>query len=42
VQVARGPFIIFFNEVFDAMFRLCADADPSVQSAIQFLDSLVK
>ncbi|KAJ9506549.1 hypothetical protein QJQ45_019610, partial [Haematococcus lacustris] len=41
-KVARGPFIIFFNEVFDAMFRLCADADPSVQSAIQFLDSLVK
>lgn len=39
---AREGFVEFFPEVFDATFRLCADAEPNVQSAIQFLDSLVK
>ena len=29
-------------QVFDAMFRLCADSESSVQSAVQFLDNLVK
>lgn len=41
-KVAREPFIIFFNEVFDAMFRLCADPESNVQNAVQFLDNLVK
>ncbi|KAF5837786.1 vacuolar 14 Fab1-binding region-domain-containing protein [Dunaliella salina] len=41
-KVAREPFIIFFNEVFDAMFRLCADAEANVLNAVQFLDNLVK
>eukprot|EP00798_Chlamydomonas_sp_ICE-L_P022232 gene22232-29299_t len=41
-KVSREPFIIFFNEVFDAMFRLCADSEPNVQNAVQFLDNLVK
>jgi vacuole morphology and inheritance protein 14 len=39
---AREGFVEFFPEVFDAMFRLCADPEPNVQSAVQFLDSLVK
>jgi vacuole morphology and inheritance protein 14 len=42
VQVARDGFIIFFSEVFDAMFRLCADSESNVQNAVQFLDNLVK
>ncbi|KAG2488883.1 hypothetical protein HYH03_012677 [Edaphochlamys debaryana] len=41
-KVARGTFILFFNEVFDAMFRLCADSEPNVQNAVQFLDALIK
>ncbi|KXZ45904.1 hypothetical protein GPECTOR_49g488 [Gonium pectorale] len=41
-RVARGTFILFFNEVFDAMFRLCADSEANVQSAVQFLDALIK
>ncbi|GLC41783.1 hypothetical protein PLESTM_001239100 [Pleodorina starrii] len=41
-KVARSTFILFFNEVFDAMFRLCADSEPNVQNAVQFLDALIK
>ncbi|GAX78869.1 hypothetical protein CEUSTIGMA_g6308.t1 [Chlamydomonas eustigma] len=41
-KVARETFISFFNEVFDAMFRLCADSETNVQNAVQFLDNLVK
>jgi hypothetical protein len=40
--VAREEFVIFFSEVFDAMFRLCADSEQNVQNAVQFLDNLVK
>jgi vacuole morphology and inheritance protein 14 len=32
----------FFPEAFDALFRLCADPDPGVQSAVAFLDGLIK
>jgi hypothetical protein len=42
LQVARDNFIVFFSEVFDAMFRLCADSETNVQNAVQFLDNLVK
>lgn len=42
VQVAREGFVVFFSEVFDAMFRLCADSETNVQNAVQFLDNLVK
>jgi hypothetical protein len=42
LQVARDTFIVFFSEVFDAMFRLCADSETNVQNAVQFLDNLVK
>jgi hypothetical protein len=41
-QVAREGFVVFFSEVFDAMFRLCADSETNVQNAVQFLDNLVK
>lgn len=34
--------MVFFSEVFDAMFRLCADSEINVQNAVQFLDNLVK
>jgi hypothetical protein len=34
--------VVFFSEVFDAMFRLCADSETNVQNAVQFLDNLVK
>lgn len=34
--------MVFFSEVFDAMFRLCADSETNVQNAVQFLDNLVK
>ena len=41
-QVARGDFIVFFNDVFDALCKLSADSDPNVQSAAHLLDRLVK
>ena len=41
-KVARECFMIFFHDVFDALFRLCADSEANVQNAAQFLDNLVK
>ncbi|XP_054824447.1 protein VAC14 homolog isoform X2 [Prosopis cineraria] len=41
-KVVRGEFIVFFNEIFDALCKLSADSDPSVQSAAHLLDRLVK
>ncbi|KDD71995.1 vacuolar 14 Fab1-binding domain-containing protein, partial [Helicosporidium sp. ATCC 50920] len=38
----RARFLPVFPEVFDALFRVCADADQSVQTAASFLDNLVK
>ena len=34
--------MVFFHDVFDALFRLCADSEANVQNATQFLDNLVK
>ncbi|EFJ46562.1 hypothetical protein VOLCADRAFT_62382 [Volvox carteri f. nagariensis] len=42
IAKASATFILFFNEVFDAMFRLCADSEANVQNAVQFLDALIK
>ena len=39
---SRERFVEFYVETFDALFRLCADPDPNVQSAVTYLDSLVK
>ncbi|XP_010916213.1 protein VAC14 homolog [Elaeis guineensis] len=41
-KVVRGDFIIFFNKIFDALCKLSADSDASVQSAAHLLDRLVK
>lgn len=41
-KVAREGFMVFFHDVFDALFRLCADSEANVQNAAQFLDNLVK
>ena len=41
-KVAREDFIPFFSEVFEALFKLCADAERNVQNAAQFLDNLIK
>lgn len=41
-QVARGDFIVFFNDIFDALCKLSADSDPNVQNAAHLLDRLVK
>ena len=42
LQIVRGEFIFFFNQIFDALCKLSADSDPSVQSAAHVLDGLVK
>lgn len=42
VQVVRGDFIVFFNQIFDALCKLSADSDANVQSAAHLLDRLVK
>ncbi|GFZ21287.1 ARM repeat superfamily protein [Actinidia rufa] len=41
-KVVRGDFIVFFNQIFDALCKLSADSDPNVQSAAHLLDRLVK
>lgn len=41
-KVAREDFLPFFPEVFNALFKLCADAERNVQNAAQFLDNLIK
>ncbi|KAL0737411.1 hypothetical protein Bca4012_013621 [Brassica carinata] len=42
ITLQRGEFIFFFNDIFDALCKLSADSDPSVQSAAHVLDGLVK
>lgn len=41
-KVVRGDFIVFFNQIFDALCKLSADSDNNVQSAAHLLDRLVK
>ena len=41
-KVAREDFTPFFPEVFEALFKLCADSERNVQNAAQFLDNLIK
>ena len=40
--MARGDIVPFFNDIFDALCKLSADADPNVQNAAHLLDRLVK
>ncbi|KAG5605406.1 hypothetical protein H5410_026898 [Solanum commersonii] len=42
LEVVRGDFIVFFNQIFDALCKLSADSDANVQSAAHLLDRLVK
>ncbi|CAO2828536.1 unnamed protein product [Amaranthus hypochondriacus] len=41
-KVVRGEFIVFFNQIFDALCKLSADSAANVQSAAHLLDRLVK
>ncbi|XXG51177.1 hypothetical protein AAC387_Pa02g5009 [Persea americana] len=41
-KVVRGEFIVYFNQIFDALCKLSADSDTDVQSAAHLLDRLVK
>ena len=41
-KVARGDIVPFFNDIFEALCKLSADADPNVQNAAHLLDRLVK
>lgn len=34
--------MLFFNDIFDALCKLSADSEPSVQQAAHLLDRLVK
>ncbi|XP_020596344.1 protein VAC14 homolog [Phalaenopsis equestris] len=41
-KVVRGDFIVYFNQIFDALCKLSADSDANVQSAAHLLDRLIK
>ncbi|KAG0465729.1 hypothetical protein HPP92_019893 [Vanilla planifolia] len=41
-KVVRGDFIVFFNQIFDALCKLSADSDANVQSAAHLLDRSCK
>lgn len=41
-KVTRGDLVLFFNDIFDALCKLSADSEPSVQQAAHLLDRLVK
>ncbi|CAN1136037.1 Protein VAC14 homolog [Linum perenne] len=41
-KVVRGDFIVFFNQIFDALCKLSTDSDANAQSAAHLLDRLVK
>ena len=41
-KVSRGRILVFFNDIFDGMCKLCADPDVHVKSGTKLLDRLVK
>jgi len=41
-KVARGKMLEFFNEIFDGLCQLSADADVDVKNGAQLLDRLLK
>ncbi|KAL9000893.1 MAG: hypothetical protein Q9169_000648 [Polycauliona sp. 2 TL-2023] len=41
-KVAKGEILLFFNDVFDALCKLAADAELSVKNGAELLDRLVK
>jgi len=41
-KVARAECVLYFNQVFDGLFKLSADTDTQVQNGMQLLDRLMK
>lgn len=41
-KVAKGEILVYFNELFDALSKLSADSDPSVQNGADLLNRLIK
>ncbi|KAF2878137.1 vacuolar protein 14 C-terminal Fig4p binding-domain-containing protein [Massariosphaeria phaeospora] len=41
-KVAKGEILVYFNQVFDALCKLAADAELSVKNGAELLDRLVK
>lgn len=41
-KVAKGEILAYFNELFDALSKLSADPDPSVQNGADLLNRLIK
>ncbi|KAL8738224.1 MAG: hypothetical protein Q9181_000950 [Wetmoreana brouardii] len=41
-KVAKGEILLFFNDVFDALCKLAADAELSVKNGAELLDRLIK
>jgi len=41
-KVVRGPILVYFNEIFDALSRLVADNETGVNTSAQILDRLLK
>ncbi|KAF9623553.1 hypothetical protein IFM89_003343 [Coptis chinensis] len=41
-KTVRGDFIVFFNQISDALCKLSVDSDANVQSAALLVDRLVK
>ncbi|KAL9030474.1 MAG: hypothetical protein Q9196_001418 [Gyalolechia fulgens] len=41
-KVAKGEILPFFNDVFDALCKLAADAELSVKNGAELLDRLIK
>jgi hypothetical protein len=41
-KVAKADSLAYFNEIFDALSRLCTDVEVSVKSGSELLDRLIK
>lgn len=41
-KVAKGEILVYFNELFDALLKLSADSDTSVQNGADLLNRLIK
>jgi vacuole morphology and inheritance protein 14 len=42
VKVLRASVLIYFNEIFDGLCKLCCDSDPNVRNGAELLDRLLK
>lgn len=41
-KVSKGEILVYFNEIFDALSKLAADAELSVKNGAELLDRLLK